>query len=291
MREIIDVLGMLVSADEAGDEVQEWGLYYAAGGPVWTGGSNWPDDVAVASTAEIDEMAERHWLRITGYPSDKGRQFAATAGGRQAWLDHVEAHSPERPIAGPATLEWDRTRMLLRMLYEAYVERGAPRRGVDSLTLIAGVNDPHSARAQLDELVRGGYLESATAQQRVRLVHPTTKTLQMFAGWPSSSAEDTLSTLVAALNTEITETADPDRRPTLQRVRDGLLGAAQEIKLKVIEQKIEGSLRGPKRQRAIGCETAPQRARHGFAGDRLADTDLRRRWASPVDPVWKTRGV
>jgi hypothetical protein len=64
----------------------------------------------------------------------------------------------------------------------------------------------------------------------------------MFAGWPSSSAEDTLSTLVAALNTEITETADPDRRTTLQRVRDGLLGAAQDIALKVIEQKIEGSL-------------------------------------------------
>jgi hypothetical protein len=172
----------------------------------------------------------------------KGRQFAVTAGGRQAWLDHVEANSPEPSVGGPATLEWDRTRTLLRMLYEAYVDRGAPRRGVDSLTLIAGVNDPHSARAQLEELVRGGYLESATPQQRVRLVRPTTKTLQMFAGWPSSSAEDTLSTLVAALNTEITETADPDRRTTLRRVRDGLLGAAQDIALKVIEQKIEGSL-------------------------------------------------
>jgi hypothetical protein len=77
------------------------------------------------------------------------------------------------------------------MLYEAYVERGAPRRGVDSLTLIAGVTDPHSARAQLEELVRGGYLESATPHQRVR---------------------------------------------------DGLLGAAQDIALKVIEQKIERSL-------------------------------------------------
>jgi hypothetical protein len=100
MREIIDVLGMLVSADEASDEVQDWGLYYAAGGPVWTGGSKGPDDVAVASTSEIDEMAERRWLRITGYPSDKGRLFAVAADGRQAWLDHVEANSPSRSWVG-----------------------------------------------------------------------------------------------------------------------------------------------------------------------------------------------
>jgi hypothetical protein len=51
-----------------------------------------------------------------------------------------------------------------------------------------------------------------------------------------------LSTLIAALNAEITETTDPETRTTLQRVRDGLLGAAQNIALKVIEQKIEGAL-------------------------------------------------
>jgi hypothetical protein len=242
MREIIDVLGLLVAADQARGEVQDWGLYYTAGGPIWVGGSGWPDDVAVASTAEIDEMAERGWLRITGYPSDKGRQFAVTGDGRQAWLDHVHANAPEAPGGGPATLDWESSRTLLRALYDAYAERGAPRRGVDSLALIAGLGDPQSARAQLEELVRAGYLEPATPQQRVRLVRPTTKTLQMFAGWPSTNAEDTLSTLIAALNAEITETTDPETRTTLQRVRDGLLGAAQNIALKVIEQKIEGAL-------------------------------------------------
>jgi hypothetical protein len=132
MREIIDVLGLLVAADQARREVQDWGLYYTAGGPIWVGGSGWPDDVAVASTAEIDEMAERGRLRITGYPSDKGRQFAVTGDGRQAWLDHVHANAPEAPGGGPATLDWESSRTLLRALYDAYAERGAPRRGAAS---------------------------------------------------------------------------------------------------------------------------------------------------------------
>ena len=75
----------------------------------------------------------------------------------------------------------------------------------------------------------------------MRFVRPGTRTLEIFAGWPSTTAEDTLPRLVEALTAEIDQTSDEDQRTKLVRVRDGLLGAAQDIALKALEKKIEGT--------------------------------------------------
>jgi hypothetical protein len=188
-------------------------------------------------------MASQGWVRITAWPSDKGRSFSVTGYGRRAWQEHEQETAFAPAVHGPAVLEWGSSRELLRTIYDVYLERGAPRRGIDALTLISQQPDPNSARAQLDELMRGGYIDRATDRPgRVRLVRPSTRTLEMFAGWPSTTAEDTLARLVEALTAEIDGTPDEEERTKLVRVRDGLLGAAQDIALKVLEKKIEGTL-------------------------------------------------
>jgi hypothetical protein len=243
MRELIEVLGLLVTADQTVDEAQGWTLYYTMGGPVLPGAKGWPDAAAAPSTAEVDEMADQDWVRITAWPSDKGRHFTVTGKGRRVWQEHEQDIASPPADHRPAALDWETSRELLRGIYDVYVERGAPRRGIDALALISQHPDPNSARAQLDELIRGGYVDRAIDRPgRVRLVRPCTRTLEMFAGWPSTTAEDTLARLVEALTTEIDNTSDEDKRTRLVRVRDGLLGAAQDIALKVLEKKIEGTL-------------------------------------------------
>jgi hypothetical protein len=118
--------------------------------------------------------------------------------------------------------KWASSRDLLRTIYDLYLERGAPRRGIDALALILEHPDSNSAWAQLDELVRGGYIDRAMdGPGRVRLVRPSTRTLEMFAGWPATTAEDTLARLVEALTAEINGTPDEDKRTKLVRVRMG----------------------------------------------------------------------
>ena len=139
------------------------------------------------------------------------------------------------------SLEWPVMRRRLVSLYAAYVERGAPEMGVDISPVIPGEHDGATIAAEVRELVRGGYLD-VTFQSAAgpRMVRPTRQTLQMLAGWPGSSAQDALNELVAALDSEIAGTAEGERRSKLVQVRDGLLGAAQQIAIAYLEKKIEG---------------------------------------------------
>jgi hypothetical protein len=185
MREPIEVLGLLVTADQTVDEAQDWTLHYTMGGPVLPGVRGWPDGAAAPSTAEVDEMADQGWVRITAWPSGKGRHFTVTGEGRRVWQEHEQDTAFPPADHRPAALDWETSRELLRRIYDVYVERGAPRRGIDALTLVSQHHDPNSARAQLDELMRGGYVDRAIDRPgRVRLVRPSTRTLEMFAGWP-----------------------------------------------------------------------------------------------------------
>jgi len=165
-----------------------------------------------------------------------GRTFAVTEVGREAWVRHrADAILDVRAI----DLTWDSTRATLERIYALY--RSA--RGPMGASVIQLTQDPESgaeAEAQIDHLVRAGYLDvgrsSAAGPTHVRA---TELTLQMLDGWPGSLGEEALRGLVGALNAEIENTTDNDKRSKLIQVRDGLRGVARDLVLTYLRGDVQ----------------------------------------------------
>lgn len=60
----------------------------------------------------------------------------------------------------------------------------------------------------------------------------------MLDGWPAGVAQESLNELVAAVDSEIDRTTDPEKQSKLRAVRDGLVGAARDIAIAYIEKKV-----------------------------------------------------
>ncbi len=238
--DLVEILGRLVEADRAAGRSETFVLVYTGGGgrelighPGWEEGSEAPSDI------EVDELADHRWVRITDIDR-KGRHFAVTATGREAWDEHLEVLRPELATTR-VRLEWSSARPVLRHIFDAYQDRGAPRRGVD----VIAIADDFGERATFDvyvrELARTGYLDVMTGTAaKPRLVKPSPTALQMLAGWPSGAAEDALEGLAHAIDSEIEHTVDPERRSRLESVRSGLVGAARDVALAYFEKKVMG---------------------------------------------------
>lgn len=68
---------------------------------------------------------------ITSHQGDKGRIFAVTSAGRQGCREYVAQR--DRPAGPRVELDWTAARQLLQEIYEAYLNLGAPEKGVDSI--------------------------------------------------------------------------------------------------------------------------------------------------------------
>jgi hypothetical protein len=240
MRDPREILCGLVAADEAAGEAQLFVLTYTAQGPVILGHPGWPGDERPPSSVEVDDLAERGWVRIDTV-NGKGRSFAITGAGRE--VATARARQRSAAAVSAVALDWSAVNPVLEIFYEAYVEAGAPEHGIESETVLRRTADPAGARAALRELVRGGYLDELADAEGVDIplvVRPTTLALQLLAGWPGSSPEAALDELVVALDQAIASSADEDRRSKLVRVRDGLLGAARDVALVYFEKKVAG---------------------------------------------------
>jgi hypothetical protein len=237
----IDILGPLVAADDAVGESRTFTLTYTGGFDqrVLIGHAGWPQEQPAPSDAMVDELADRGWVRITDY-NGKGRIFAVTGEGRRAWHEHLAQTSH---VPGRVDLEWTAARPLLQELYEAYRDQGAPALGVNLIPLLNDETRKRQVETLVPELIRGGWLEvgrdSAAGPVAVR---PTTKTLQVFAGWPSGPADDVVEDLASAIQAEIDKTADPDEKSRLVQLRNGVLGIGRDLFLHWAEQKVSGAL-------------------------------------------------
>jgi hypothetical protein len=234
------ILAALVAADEASCRRQTFTLSPVAATTDWAfAGVVWPDGVAVPSANDIDDLADRGWVRINSQ-SGHQRIFAVTSEGRR--IDRLRAEAAARSVYVPVDLTWPMARSILRLMFEAYVQQGAPTRGVAAEGLVEHLEDPASAAAALRELVRAGYLEPVHAGQGdiPVLVRPTTKALQLEAGWPATGAEDVVGELVEMLDDEIDRTDDDERRSKLRQIRDGIAFVAKDLLLKWAETKVGG---------------------------------------------------
>jgi hypothetical protein len=233
-----EVLGALVAADEAAGEPDIFVLTYTGSGPRFASHPGWPDERPAPTHIRVDELADHGWVRIT-QSAGKGRHFAVTGEGRRAWERHVASQRQAGP--GRVSLGWPAARQLLEQIYDRYLSEGAREMGVDTLRLIIEEPTGAAATAMIRELARAGYLditfESVHGPQMVR---PTSLTLQMLEGWPSGPAQDAVSELVAALDTEIAHTDDAQKRSVLVQVRDGLVGAAWNVAPAYFEKKMLG---------------------------------------------------
>ena len=124
-----DLLATIVAAEEVSDNREPFVLYYSAGGPVIIAPPKWPDDEPVPSSVEVDDLAERGWVRL--YPSEgSGQAFASTARGQEV----ARAYARERAAAqaSAVSLDWPSVNPVLERFLEAYESQGAPEHGVDS---------------------------------------------------------------------------------------------------------------------------------------------------------------
>lgn len=185
---------------------------------------------------QVDELEAHGWVRVSSHQG-KGRIFAVTSTGRQAWREYVAER--DRPPGDRVELDWPAARDLLERIYDKYRDEGAPPPGV---TIISFVEDPASgcqAAALARALAHDEYLEIAwEGPSGPGLVIPLPKTVRMLDGWPAVAAQDSLDELVAALDSEIDRTTDPEKRSKLRAVRDGLVGAARDIAIAYIEKKV-----------------------------------------------------
>jgi hypothetical protein len=233
-------LADLVACDEAAGQWQTFTLFPVAGTADWAfAGVVWPDDVPVPSANEIDDLADRGWVRVNSQ-SGHQRVFAVTSEGRR--VTRLREQDRGRSTNVPVDLTWPMARPVLRLVYDAYVRAGAPERGVAAAELVERLDDRASAAAALRELVRAGYLEPVHAGQGdvPVLVRPTTKALQLEAGWPSTAAEDVVAEIVEMLDDEIDRTDDSEERSKLRQIRDGIAFVAKDLLLKWAETKVGG---------------------------------------------------
>jgi hypothetical protein len=231
-----DLLGTLVAADEAAGRAQTFVITWTGPNePAFVGVSGLADDAPVPTDVQVDNMTEFGWVRVT-HAAGKARHFALRAEGQRAWRNRV-AEIGHVPV--PVSLDWTIARPLLRQIFEAYSDVGAPEMGVNMLPQLEDSGQGPETRALLFELARAGYLEVTwESADGPRMVRPAIPALQMFAGWPVSAAQDVLDELTEALDTEIDRTSDSDKRSKLIAVRDGLLGAARDIAIAWAEKKI-----------------------------------------------------
>jgi hypothetical protein len=239
MTDPIETLGRLVDANRAAGRNQMFVLTYPGGpAPELVGHPGWQQGSEAPTTAEVDDMADRGWVQIVDIEG-KRRHFALTDTGRNAWAGHLLRIAPA--TGHRVSLDWGSAGPVLRDVLEVYQNAGAPAKGVDVVAIAASSDDPSSTEVHVRELAHAGFLEvTFESAAGPRLVRPSPTALQMLAGRPADTAEDTLQGLVRALDTEIEHTSDPDRRSTLKRVRSGLLGAARDVALAYLEKKVMG---------------------------------------------------
>jgi hypothetical protein len=238
LSDLIEILGRLVEANRAVGRSETFVLAYTASGPEIIGHGGWREDAQTPSDAEVDDLAEQGWVRITDIQG-KGRKFAVTAAGREAWDEHLRLVAPATSTR--VVLDWAGARPVLRQIFEAYQDAGAPEKGVDALAIAERSDERLATEARIRELVRSGLLDVVFGSAAgPRLVRPSPTALQMLAGWPSGPAQDALDGLVQALDSEIEHTGDEDKRSALERVRSGLIGAARDVALAYFEKKVMG---------------------------------------------------
>jgi hypothetical protein len=203
MIEGIELLGMLVRADEIAGRPQTWVLYGRFNDNTWVGVVGWPAAAEVPSPHELDDLADT-------------------------------AHD-----SSAVDLSWSAARATLLQVYDLYREQGAPPMGAWIVPLADDPERGGVAAAHIGELVRGGYLEvgrgSAAGPTHVR---PTKLTLQLFDGWPAGPAQAALEELVRDVDIAIERTPDEDQRSKLVALRDGLVGAGRDIAIAYLEKKI-----------------------------------------------------
>jgi hypothetical protein len=130
---------------------------------------------------------------------------------------------------------------VLERIYRLYPDQGAPERGVDALPMASDPDDGKQVEALIRELLRADLLEDAwSSAAGPRFVRPSPETLRMLAGWPADTSAEALNELVAALNTQIQQTADAGEKSKLEALRDGLLGVGRQLFLSWAENKTKG---------------------------------------------------
>lgn len=231
-----ELLGVLMTAEELAGREQTFVITWKGpNDPVFVGVAGVPDDALVPTDVQVDNMADFGWVRVTR-SDGKARHFALRTEGRSAWRKwYAQLHH----AAIPVSLDWAAARPLLKQIFDEYSAAGAPDMGVDMLSQLEDPEHGQQTRALLFELARVGFIDvTFESAGGPRMVRPGPFALQLFAGWPVNAAQDALDDLTAALDAEIDRTGDSEKRSKLIAVRDGLVGAAQNIAIAWVEKKI-----------------------------------------------------
>jgi hypothetical protein len=234
----IELLGLLVEADEVAGDDQTWVLYPRGDGSgIFIGVNGWPKDVEALSQHQIDDLEDEGWVRVLKRDGN-ARTFAARGAGRRAWAEHVarRSHPPSR-----VEVDWDRARPLLEQVYETYLDAGAPEEGIDALRVTQLHEDLRQAQALIRELIRDDWLvEGLVELDQADFVRPSPKAIRTFGGWPGGSAQDALNEFVEDLDQAIDSSPHDEKRTKLIAIRDGLLSAGRDVALAYFEKKVVG---------------------------------------------------
>jgi hypothetical protein len=212
-----------------------------------------PEGSMRVSLGDLHELDDLGLIDIRYGRGDHDGSFRVTGDGYDA-VEQIErrntalAESSVVPPEGARMgLDWETEVFpVLQAAYQAY-SRAPSSDGVSQAAINSELgrpqNDPHTSLA-LRKLQEADYVRATmSGLQQVDgplFCEPGPKALELLAGWPTERGDTALARLIAALETRIEETTDPEEKGKLQRVLDGVQDVTQGVMVGVLTKVITG---------------------------------------------------
>jgi hypothetical protein len=162
-------------------------------------------------------------------------------------LTTAQALQRERRSGEALDVSWERVEPVVQALLGLWASLGAPASGVPIEAVAERIDvDAGQAEQLLDLLADDGWAEKrspgfSTPGGGGTTYAPTSRTLQRFAGWPT--LEETVGTrFLEAIDAEIENTADEEKRGQLRRLREVAVDVGEATVTQILTRLATGEI-------------------------------------------------
>jgi hypothetical protein len=198
----------------------------------------------------LEHLASQGWIRLEH--GNNTKQVFVTVDGDRVADEARRLLQPDQDVPDglAVDLDWETVaRPVLEAVYAAWRAHGAPANGVVTSSVARDIGDANDTvrqtRRAVALLVQDGYLDAAgsmSVDDVPATVVVTGRGMQVVGAWPATTAVAATHALLVALDRAIEETAEPEQRTKLQRLREVVIDVGQGTVAEVLSRVITGGL-------------------------------------------------